>query len=195
MATSKRRKKPPPRPRKEIDAEVLAMAYARLQQRVTVLERLMHLFSDLSDPNRILQEVMDAAMEGIPSEAGSLLLTQGDNGELRFGAARGPVAHKLIGLSIDRGVGFAGACARDRTTIACSDVSQDPRHAAEISRQLGFETRSLLATPIIHRGDALGVIELVNKKGGHVFARYEIDLIERVARAAGSLLYLLDEIS
>lgn len=181
--------------RREIDAGVIATAYSRLQVRNKVLERLLHQFSDLSDPNRILQEIMDAAMDAIPSEAGSLLLTQGDRGELRFVAARGPVAHKLIGISIDRGVGFAGTCAVDRTTISCSDVANDPRHAAEISEQLGFETTSLLATPIIHKGDCLGVIELVNKKGTSVFAQHEVELIERVARAAGSLLYLMDALS
>jgi sigma-B regulation protein RsbU (phosphoserine phosphatase) len=181
--------------RRETETLVINAAYARLQARHQAVERLLHLFSDLSDPNRVLQEILDTAMEAVPCEAGSLLLTQGDNGELRFVAARGPVAHKLLGLSIARGVGFAGACARDHASIACSDVRQDPRHAGELSRQIGFEPASLLVAPVLHRGDLLGVIELINKKGGSAFALHEVETVERIGRAAGSLLYLMDALS
>lgn len=181
-------------PRLEQEKEILSGAYARVQIRNRALERLLHTFTDLSDPNKVLQEIMDTAMEAIPSEAGSLLLTQ-PGGDLRFVAARGPVAHKLIGICLRRGVGIAGACALDKQIITVSDVGQDPRHAAEISRQFGFTTTSLLAAPIIHKGDVLGVLELVNKKDENIFPRHEIELMERVTRAAGSLLYLMDALT
>ena len=180
------------RRRQKIDAGVIATAYTRLQVRNRVLERLIHLFSDLSDPNRVLQELMDVALVAIPCEAGSMLLTQGEKGELSFVAARGPVAHRLLGMTLKRGQGFAGASAVDRTTITVSDVARDPRHAREISEALGFTTTSLLASPIIHQGDVLGVIELVNKKEDSVFPLHEIELVERITRTAGLLLHLMD---
>ncbi len=69
-----------------------------------------------------------------------------------------------------------------------SDVANDPRHAAAITKALGFETRSLLAVPVVHQDRALGVIELVNKTGSNAFQRHEVELVERIGRTAGDLL-------
>jgi Nif-specific regulatory protein len=69
-----------------------------------------------------------------------------------------------------------------------SDVASDPRHAAAFTQALGFETRSLLAVPVLHQDRVLGVIELVNKTGSNQFQRHEIELVERIGRTAGDLL-------
>ena len=69
-----------------------------------------------------------------------------------------------------------------------SDVAHDARHAAAITKALGFETRSILAVPILHQDRVLGVIELVNKLGSNEFQRHELELVERIGRTAGDLL-------
>ena len=129
-------------------------------------------------------------MDTVPSEAGSLIQTRNKKGDLVFVAARGPVGDKIVGIKMKAGQGLVGASARDRRVITVSDVKSDPRHAAEISKKLGFETRSLLAAPIVHDGRCTGVIELVNRKGGDEFQRHEIELLARVARTAGAMLAL-----
>ncbi|HVE39223.1 MAG TPA: GAF domain-containing protein, partial [Planctomycetota bacterium] len=80
------------------------------------------------------------------------------------------------------------ACAQDARTLPVSDVANDPRHAAAFTKALGFETRSLLAVPLVHQTKVLGVIELVNKTGSNEFQRHEVELVERVGRTAGDLL-------
>jgi Nif-specific regulatory protein len=94
----------------------------------------------------------------------------------------------VIGLKLKKGQGIAGACAQDARTLPVSDVGRDPRHAASITKALGFETRSILAVPIVHDERVLGVIELVNKLGSNEFQRHELELVERVGRTAGDLL-------
>jgi Nif-specific regulatory protein len=161
---------------------------ARLSVKNQVLERLLCLFSGpLNNPDRLHSDILDIAMTALPCEASSVFRSD-KKGALTLVAARGRVADKLIGLKLRKGQGIAGACAKDGRTLPVSDVAQDPRHAAAFSKALGFETRSLLAVPVVHQEKVLGVIELVNKTGSNEFQRHEVELVERVGRTAGDLL-------
>ena len=162
---------------------------ARLSVRARVLDRLLCMFSSEAPAERIWNDVLDLAMEGVPCEASSFFLA-GPKGTLTIVAARGSVSDKIVGLKLKRGQGLAGACLLDRRVIAVSDVGRDPRHAAAMAQALGFETRSLLAAPVVHGSDSLGVIEIINRTGGDDFERHEVDLVERVGRSAGDLLAL-----
>ena len=65
----------------------------------------------------------------------------------------------------DRGI--AGAAFREGALINVQDAQTDPRFYGEIDRQTGFTTRTLLAVPL--RGidnEVIGVLELLNKRGG-----------------------------
>jgi Nif-specific regulatory protein len=160
---------------------------ARLSVRNQVLERLLCLFSGAVDVDRLHNDLLDIAMVALPCEASSIFRTD-KKGNLTLVAARGRVADKVIGLKLKKAQGIAGACAADLRTLPVSDVGRDPRHAASITKALGFETRSILAVPIVHQERALGVIELVNKVGSNEFQRHELELVERVGRTAGDLL-------
>lgn len=162
---------------------------ARLSVRNRVLERLLCLFGSESPPGRIQDDLLDAAMEAVPCEASSFF-TRSAKGDLMITAARGRVSEKLVGLRLRKGHGLAGACSEDARVIAVSDVTRDPRHAAQVAEALGFETRSLLAAPVVHDGRVFGVIEIVNKTGGDEFQRHEVELVERIGRTAGDLFAL-----
>lgn len=173
------------------EKQVMTDAYVRVQLKNQVLERLLHIFSDLNRPQWVFDEILGAALDALPSEAGSLLLVEPD-GSLTFVAARGPVSDKIKGLTLAPGHGLAGACVQDKRTIAVSDVRNDPRHAREIAESVGYEAHSLLATPLVYKGDVVGVLEILNKKNGSTFSRSEIDIIERVAKAGASAIALLE---
>ena len=166
---------------------------SRTQIRAAAYDRMLHLFSDLSKPDRVFAEILEIVDEAVPCEAASLLLVTAEDGGMTFVAATGPVAEKIKGMKLGPGIGIAGACARDHAVIAVSDVQKEPRFAKEISKALGFETRSLLAVPILFKGDLAGILELVNKTNGDDWQRHEIELIERIARSAASLINLIGE--
>ncbi len=162
---------------------------ARLSLKNSVLERLLCLFSGPFDVDRLHQDILDTAMSAVPCEASSIFRVDASDG-LVLVAARGRVAEKIVGLRLKKGQGIAGACASDRRILPVSDVASDPRHAAAYAQSLGFETRSLLAVPILCGEDCLGVIELINKTGGDEFQRHELELVERVGRTAGDVIVL-----
>lgn len=171
-------------------AGAIAEAYTRMVVKNRVLERLLHLYGLNAGAERIREEILDTALDAMPAEAASFVSVDREAGKLRFDAVRGPVAARLQGLEIEIGTGLVGACADSHKTITVSDVRKDRRHAAEIDEALGFATRSLVAVPVLHGGEIHGVIELVNRTGGDLFTRHDIEVLERVARTAGALLAL-----
>lgn len=168
----------------------IAEAYTRMVVKNRVLERLLHLYGLKAGADRIREEILDTALDAMPAEAASFVSVDPAAAKMRFDAVRGPVAARLKGLELDMGTGLVGACAESRKTITVSDVRKDRRHAAEIDEALGFETRSLIAVPVLHGGEVYGIIELVNRTGGDLFTRHDIEVLERVARTAGALLAL-----
>jgi GAF domain-containing protein len=172
------------------DFQALSRSVGHLTVKARLLERLLHLFTDVSHPRKNLEAVLDASMEAIPCEAASVLLGDPARGDCFFAAARGPVAEKVLKIRLARGQGIVGAAMEEKRVFAVSDVTREPKFAREVSKSLGFATRSLLAVPMIHKGEALGTIELINKKGDDVWTKQEIELLERSARAAASLLML-----
>lgn len=165
---------------------------ARLSVKNQVLERLLCLFSGPPASDRLHNDLLDISMVAIPCEASSIFRVD-KKGGLTLVAARGRVAEKVIGLKLKKGQGIAGACAKDGRTLPVSDVASDPRHAAAFTKALGFETRSLLAVPLVHQDRVFGVIELVNKTGSNQFQRHEVELVERIGRTAGDLLVRVEK--
>jgi len=66
-----------------------------------------------------------------------------------------------------------------------NDAHRDTRFHAAVDQVTGLETRSVLAAPLIAKGDVSGVIEVVNKitPDGQFGAFYEQDLEILVAMA------------
>lgn len=168
--------------------EKLSISHHQLQLRGRTLEKILHLFSKPERTLENLQAILDMAMEAIPGEAGSILLCDAEQEELYFSVASGPVAKGLGDFRVKIGEGIAGACFQTREVVAVSDVKKDSRFSQSISRALGFQAKSLLAVPILNRGNALGVIEILNREGGDHFTAQEIEAIQMLARSAGILL-------
>jgi len=146
----------------------LSDLYHRIRIREAMLDRLLHCFTDLTQPVRTFQEILAVA-------------------------ATGPVADKVKGMKLPPGIGMPGVVARDRRPIAVSDVKKEPTYSRERHKIAGYETTSLLAVPVLHKGDLTGVLELLNRRGYPDWAAHEIELLERIARAAGAMINLIGE--
>lgn len=171
----------------------LSELYGRLSVREAALDRLLHCFQDLSQPKRTFQGLLEIAIEAIPADASSLFLVTAEDGTMTIVAATGPVVDKVMGMKLPPGVGVPGVVARDRHTVALSDIRKEPFYSKQLHTIDGYETTSILAVPILFKGDFTGVLELVNRRGAPEWQRHEIELLERIARAAGTLVNLIGE--
>jgi GAF domain-containing protein len=77
-------------------------------------------------------------------------------------SALGDAIHRLSVL-----VEVAGAAFMSGHVLNIPDAYADPRFNREIDRHSGFRTGNLLNVPVIDRtGDRLGVVQVLNKRGG-----------------------------
>jgi sigma-B regulation protein RsbU (phosphoserine phosphatase) len=174
-------------------SDALSELYSRLSVRESALDRILHLFQDLSDPRRTFHDILAIVTEAVPADASSLFLVTAEDGTMTVVAATGPVASTVLGMKLAPGVGMPGVVARDRRTIAVSDVKKEPSYSRERHKIAGYETTSLLAVPVLHKGDLTGVIEVLNRRDSPEWPRHEVELLERVARAVGAIVNLIGD--
>src|SRR5208283_3968950 len=91
-------------------------------------------------------------------------------------------------IRVPVGVGIAGAVARDLICINIPDAYQDPRFNQETDRKTGWRTRGIVACAMLDlEGKLVGVIQVLNKKGG-CFTAYDEYLLSVLSAQAGVAL-------
>ena len=71
-------------------------------------------------------------------------------------------------LQLAPGEGIAGWVGQHGLVASVADAYADPRFSPRSDELLGFRTATLLALPMHVQDQVIGVLELVNKRGGHV---------------------------
>ena len=99
------------------------------------------------------------------------MLVNPENNKLYFEIALGPKGPSLKQYSVNMGEGIAGWVAEKNTSLIVNDVQNDPRFYPEIAQKIGFPTSSILAVPMRVKDKLVGVIEILNKRGGKKFTR------------------------
>ena len=150
------------------------------------MERLLQIGRELStaaDLYSVSQSILGAALELTGSEAASILELEPESKDLRFLALR-PEAKTLQTVTVPMNASLAGLAFRQKKTISVNDVNAEKHHFKNADRVAGFKTRSLMACPILFRGEALGVIEVVNKAGHADYNGDDATILETLAAHA-----------
>jgi signal transduction histidine kinase/FixJ family two-component response regulator/putative methionine-R-sulfoxide reductase with GAF domain len=99
-------------------------------------------------------------------EASSIWLLNEGRGSLRVLASMGSKLNALQGIEVPLSEGLVGHAARTGKWIYTNHAKSHQAHFKNADEQTGFETRSLLCTPLIFRKKVIGVLQLVNKLDG-----------------------------
>ncbi|MCP4376712.1 MAG: SpoIIE family protein phosphatase [bacterium] len=149
-------------------------------QKVLDITRVMVATFDLSD---LLQLIIDRSMELLDAERASVFLYEAETNELVSIVAAGSGE---IRFPADRGL--AGATAQSKSTINVPDAYSDDRFDSSTDRKSGFRTRNILSMPLCdHQGGLVGVLQVLNKRGG-AFGDADVDLAETLGAQAGVAL-------
>jgi signal transduction protein with GAF and PtsI domain len=125
------------------------------------------------------------------SEEASVLIREGDQGDLRFLSAIGKVAGQLINLRVPAGKGIAGFVFSSGQPMAVADAGEEETFYAEVDKHTGYSTQTILATPLRHNGEVVGVLEYVNRIGEPPFEAFtpnEMDKAALYAEVVASLV-------
>lgn len=83
-------------------------------------------------------------------------------------------------FKLDKGEGIIGWVAENRESVIANDLESDKRFCQKLEREVDIEFRSVLAVPLIGRGQMIGVVEAVNKIGGD-FDESDLDTVVGLA--------------
>ncbi len=112
----------------------------------------------------MLVKIAEKAAEVMEADRCSLFLHDPKSDQLWSTVAMG-LEGQVIRIPSD--VGLAGCSFQTGEIINLEDAYEDPRFSKEVDARTGYRTRSVLCMPIHNRaGEALGVIQLLNKNEG-----------------------------
>ena len=136
---------------------------------------------DYQDPHSLLTRILESATRLTLGEASSLLLVNSEVNKLYFEISIGSKEDELKNYSLNMGEGIAGWVAKNSTSLIVNDVDTDPRYFAEIGDKIGFNTKSILAVPMLIKEECVGVIEIINRKDGGYFSNEDLQWLEMFA--------------
>ena len=146
----------------------------------------------LTDPlTRSIEDLLRVTAADINSGEASVLVRDGDDGDLRFLSAIGKVAEQLIDKKVPAGKGIAGFVLSSGQPMAVSNVVEDSTFYAEIDKATGYSTEMILATPLQHDGETIGVLEYINRRGDPPYTPFTPDEMDRAGRFADAIASLV----
>ncbi len=131
-----------------------------------------------------LTKMLEISAAELNSEEASVLIRDGDDGGLRFLSAIGKVAEQLINLKVPPGKGIAGFVLSSGQPMAVSDVGEETSFYSEVDKTTGYSTQLILATPLSHNGEVIGVLEYINRRGDPPFEAFTPAEMDRAASFA-----------
>jgi GAF domain-containing protein len=151
--------------------------------RRALVEVSVRLNSLLSLPE-LLEATMQTASDLMNAETSSILVLDEAGRELTFAVATGESGESVSELRFPADQGIAGWVLKHGKPAVVADVAKDRRFYAKVDRGSGFQTRSILAVPLKIRDRAIGVVEVINKRGGSGFSARDEETATALAALA-----------
>jgi len=151
--------------------------------RTRVLYDLAREFAAQLELDQLVPLITSKCREVLDAEGVAILLLDRERGDLYFPyySQRDPkVGAKLAAQRVPADHSFAGSVLRSGRAERVDDLAGDPRHYTGVDRSTGVTTRSMLAAPLIARGETMGVIEAINHLDGP-FKDEDLSLLESLA--------------
>jgi NtrC-family two-component system sensor histidine kinase KinB len=175
------------------DQAAMAVLNARLfassHRRAEVMEALAQSAATITaslDLHDVFNRILEQVTRALKVEAATLGLVDHGTGEIVFQAAIGGAGEAILGIRIKPGQGIAGWVAQSAEAVIVPQAKTDPRHFTEIDRKTGFETQAIAATPILLKGQVIGVIEALNPETA--FTGNDLVVLRGIGSLAGTAI-------
>lgn len=165
-----------------IAQRVMAIEREKWLKELSILYDMNMLFASSIDLRETLNTVFYNILNAIQAEAGSIFLVDEKTNTLVCRICQGP--KDITGATVPFGAGIVGYVAQSRQIDVTTDVKRDRRHFPQIDEQSGFVTKSMISVPLISKDEVLGVIQVVNKKGGKKFSQEDVTLLQSLSSGA-----------
>ncbi len=160
-------------------------------ERIDHLERLLEVVRGLTtapDLESFLQTIISEAIELTNSELASILEYDETAAELRFLAMHWFQRDLLRPVGVPLSGSAAGWVYRRGQPLIIQDVKLDQRHFKVVDHVTKHETHSLVAVPLMVRGEVVGVLEALNKKDEAHYTEQDLTILETLGALAAQAM-------
>jgi sigma-B regulation protein RsbU (phosphoserine phosphatase) len=169
-----------------VDQMLKELSVARQKMlRLMVVVEAQRAFSSALDLDTLLETILQVTTREANADRGTIFLVDRKKQVLWSRVLEGDAQ---IRIELPLGKGIAGMVASSGESLNIPDAYADPRFNAEVDRASGYVTRNLLCVAMrSYAGEIVGVIELLNKRGGG-FTREDEDFLTEVCAHAATIL-------
>jgi GAF domain-containing protein len=114
------------------------------------------------DHSELLRSVVDTARAMFGAGAATIFLLDEQSGELVFEAVSGEGESYMVGRRIPASRGIAGWVLSAHEPLVVADLSDSAVFARDLAETTGYMPRSLMAAPLLHGEEAIGVMEVLD---------------------------------
>ena len=139
----------------------------------------------------LLQSIVEVARAIFGARASSIFLLDTATDELVFEAVAGEGASSLIGERLPSSTGIAGWVLVTGQPLVLEDLESDPRFARDVAESTGYVPKSLMAVPLLHGEEVLGVLQVLDRPQRERFSLQEMELLGLFGNQAAIALDLL----
>lgn len=173
------------------DQPLPAMLKQELQVRnrqIAAVHAISGLLISTLDLNERMEHILQVCMDAAEAAAGTLFLHRPEDRKLVFTYVKGEKARDLTGVAIDDDFGVVGAVFHSGEGQITNRPKESTAHRADFGKEIGFTTESILTVPLmVQSGSPVGVIRLLNKRGGE-FLPYDLEVLEIVAAISATAI-------
>jgi len=162
--------------------QVLASTIHRLAEQRKSERQLSHLNTYMTVSSMLAQslglhDMLETAlyccMEVVSAETATVLLLDDEKENFLFYQVEGPTKPMLMSANFPTDAGIAGSILKSGMSEVINDVVNDPRFYGKIDDESGYQTRNMIALPLIAGEEQVGILEVLNKIDGKDFTEEE----------------------
>lgn len=162
--------------------EDLRSAMSELERQLDAVRRIAISLSTATEVEQLVREALNTSLTLAQAEAGSILLYDPAEQKLVFEYVVGEKASELMGTELELDQGLAGMVFQSGRTFVSEDVGTERAHLREVAEKIDYVTRNMVTVPLMSpETEPLGVMQVLNKRGGGQFDEHDINLIEIIA--------------
>ncbi|MCK6578789.1 MAG: GAF domain-containing protein [Anaerolineae bacterium] len=167
-----------------LDALSISLISRQIELRqLRALAETTALINSTLDTNSVLNQVMDTVVQLTGAERGYIMLTNKATGALEFRVARGVDREQLSRDEFIVSNTIINEVYSTAQPVLTDNARADPRYQS-MESIVGYQLRSILAVPLIVRGEVIGVVYCDNRALTAVFKDSELNLLTAFANQA-----------
>jgi signal transduction protein with GAF and PtsI domain len=141
--------------------------------------------------DEILRSTARLARLSFSASAASIFLYDQERDALVFEASSGVGEDRVLGITISPEKGIAGWVASTGEPLIVRGVGDDERFDRDFAAKTGLVPDVIMAAPVEHEGEILGVLEVLDPRLDLIGDMVAIDLLAELANQSCAALWLL----